>query len=203
MKEFIYQADSLSPNVCDNLVKLFEENKRDHYFGVVGDINENNNIINKSFKNTIDLNLDLENITRDNCWYDNIKILSSEIKVHIQKYFVFLKNNFNGLDFNLVYKQMHTKNFLLHKYIKNEGRFLYHNDFQLDTIENKYRIFNILWYLNDVDEGGETEFFGNYCIKPEKGKIVIFPSEWFFPHSGRVPLSNDKMIITAWLYVYF
>jgi len=58
-----------------------------------------------------------------------------------------------------------------------------------------------LWYLNDVECGGETEFFGNYTIKPEAGKLVFFPSEWFFPHSGKKPVSNNKYVIAGWLYI--
>ena len=64
----------------------------------------------------------------------------------------------------------------------------------------KYRLINFIWYLNDVEEGGETEFFGNYRIKPTQGKIVFFPSEWFYPHQGKTPLSNNKYILTGWLH---
>jgi hypothetical protein len=58
-----------------------------------------------------------------------------------------------------------------------------------------------MWYLNDVNEGGETLFFEKYSIKPQKGKIVIFPAEWFFQHKGKIPISNDKYIITGWIYI--
>jgi hypothetical protein len=57
-----------------------------------------------------------------------------------------------------------------------------------------------MWYLNDVEEGGETEFFGNYKIKPETGKFVLFPATWTYPHAALVPRSGDKYIITGWFY---
>jgi hypothetical protein len=60
-----------------------------------------------------------------------------------------------------------------------------------------------MWYLNDVHEGGETEFFGSYLIKAEIGKMIIFPSDWMFPHCGKTPISNDKYVLTGWLYVDF
>ena len=60
-----------------------------------------------------------------------------------------------------------------------------------------------IWYLNDVIEGGETEFFGNYKIKPEVGKLVLFPACWSFPHCGLMPISSNKYIITGWLYLSF
>ena len=90
--------------------------------------------------------------------------------------------------------------FMIQKYDKNVGKYTYHNDFHIDYILKSYRIITFLWYLNDVSEGGETEFWGNYKIKPEAGKLILFPATWTFPHTGKMPLSNDKYIITGWLY---
>ena len=91
-----------------------------------------------------------------------------------------------------------TNLFLIQKYIKNEGKYIYHHD---HTIEGEQqRIITFLWYLNDVNDGGETEFFGNYRIKPEKGKLILFPASWCFPHCGLMPKSSNKYIITGWIY---
>ena len=54
-----------------------------------------------------------------------------------------------------------------------------------------------MWYLNDVEIGGETDFI-NFKIKPTTGKLVIFPSTWTYPHCANIPISNDKYIITGW-----
>jgi hypothetical protein len=52
-----------------------------------------------------------------------------------------------------------------------------------------------------VNEGGETEFFnGRIKIKPEKGKLLLFPSTWTFMHKGNTPISSNKYIVTGWLY---
>jgi hypothetical protein len=54
-------------------------------------------------------------------------------------------------------------------------------------------------YMNDVEEGGETEFlYLGKRIKPEKGTIVIFPAGITHTHRGNPPLSGDKYIITGW-----
>jgi hypothetical protein len=90
---------------------------------------------------------------------------------------------------------------IVQKYLKNEGFYIYHNDFLCNYNLQRYRLFTFIFYLNDIIEGGETEFFqGKYRIKPEAGKMIIFPSTWTYPHCGKTPLSNDKYIITGWIY---
>ena len=54
-------------------------------------------------------------------------------------------------------------------------------------------------YLNDVDEGGETEFlYQSERVKAKKGKIVIFPAGFMHTHRGNPPISNEKYILTGW-----
>lgn len=60
--------------------------------------------------------------------------------------------------------------------------------------------FAYILYLNDVTEGGETEFlYYPRRIKPEKGKLLIFPAGFTHTHRGNAPLSNSKYILTGWL----
>jgi hypothetical protein len=57
-----------------------------------------------------------------------------------------------------------------------------------------------LYYLNDVEEGGETEFFyQGIKTKPKKGSLVIFPAGFTHTHKGNVPFSDDKYVVTSWL----
>ena len=60
------------------------------------------------------------------------------------------------------------------------------------------RFLSFLWYLNDVDEGGET-IFNNKVVTPQKGRLVIFPPMWIFPHMGVEPISNTKYIMSSYL----
>ena len=66
--------------------------------------------------------------------------------------------------------------------------------------DNLHRVIVYLWYLNDVYDGGETEIYNNILIKPEAGKLLIFPALWYYKHRGKMPLSNDKYVITGWFY---
>lgn len=54
-------------------------------------------------------------------------------------------------------------------------------------------------YLNDVTNGGETEFFHqDLKIKPEKGLTIIWPADWTFTHRGVPSPSQEKYIATGW-----
>ena len=62
---------------------------------------------------------------------------------------------------------------------------------------NRYLTF--MTYLNDVDDGGGTEFSDQkLTIKAEKGKTIIWPSDWMFTHRGIVSPTEHKYIITGW-----
>lgn len=72
--------------------------------------------------------------------------------------------------------------------------------YEADNIENSRRVFAYILYLNDVEEGGETEFlYLHKRIKPKAGTLVIFPAGFIHTHRGNPPLSNEKYILTGWL----
>lgn len=58
-------------------------------------------------------------------------------------------------------------------------------------------------YLNDVDDGGGTQFLHQeLTIKAEKGLTLIWPSEWNFTHRGVVSHTEEKYIVTGWFSTY-
>ena len=68
------------------------------------------------------------------------------------------------------------------------------------SFEPLHRLVLWMYYLNDVESGGETEFyFQKKAIRPQKGTVVIAPAGFTHTHRGNVPLSGDKYIITSWL----
>jgi len=53
-------------------------------------------------------------------------------------------------------------------------------------------------YLNDIEEGGETDFFyQNVKIKPKKGLTIIWPANWTHMHRGS-KTSESKHAVTGW-----
>lgn len=55
-------------------------------------------------------------------------------------------------------------------------------------------------YLNDIEEGGETEFqYQKRRIKPTQGTVVIFPAGMTHVHRGNMVLGDrNKYIVTGW-----
>ena len=90
------------------------------------------------------------------------------------------------------------ENLRIKRYLAEESdQFQPHFD-ALDYTCNRYLVF--LWYLNDVGEGGETEFCDlGLRISARAGRLLMFPPYWMFQHAGLPPRSNDKYIISTYL----
>jgi hypothetical protein len=62
------------------------------------------------------------------------------------------------------------------------------------------RLMLAILYLNDVEEGGETEFlYQSVRIKPKKGTLILCPGSFTHTHRGNPPLSGEKYIVTTWI----
>lgn len=91
----------------------------------------------------------------------------------------------------------------LQKYLANQGGYhhwhseIYPQDASADSL---HRVLLFQFYLNDVAEGGETEFFyQRRSIAPKAGRLVIAPAGFTHTHKGHVPRSGDKVIATSWV----
>jgi len=64
-----------------------------------------------------------------------------------------------------------------------------------------HRVFAFMTYLNDVEEGGTTDFHHyDLKIKPQRGKTLIWPAEWTHAHTGSVLNDGKKYIVTGWMH---
>ena len=78
------------------------------------------------------------------------------------------------------------------------GYHIWHHE--TDRRETSNRVLAWTVYLNDVAEGGETEYLYQHLrIKPTTGTFVIWPAGFTHTHRGNPPLSNDKYIMTGWI----
>lgn len=71
--------------------------------------------------------------------------------------------------------------------------------YEADAPERANRITSWGLYLNDVEEGGETEFLHQHVrCSATKGTLVIWPAGYTHPHRGNPPLSGVKYLLTGW-----
>jgi hypothetical protein len=91
-----------------------------------------------------------------------------------------------------------TDNLVMKRYRVGSGdNFQPHYDSHSEKC-NRYLVF--LWYLNDVAEGGETEFCDlGIRVQARAGRLLVFPPYWMFQHAGLPPRSNDKYIVSTYL----
>jgi hypothetical protein len=180
---------SISRELCGDIITLFEQS--DHHDGIT------TKGLNKNVKDTTELLIHPD----DPNWTKINKLLTKELLTNVEDYY-----NNTPILFNQDWSAFGTKSLFLdqvmqiQKYRAKVGKYQYHIDEVINCTNKVVRRITFIWYLNDVKEGGETEFFTKHNITPEAGKLVLFPACWTFPHTGKIPISNDKYIITGWLY---
>ena len=131
-----------------------------------------------------------------------IKQLNRVVKQH----FIGYGERYSHEEFNLLngvfncWPRTNYNIFQIQKYDKGVGGYpAWHidKDYQ-PPFHNREYVY--MFYLNDVEEGGETEFlYLNTKIKPVKGTLVFFPTNFPFVHRGNIPISDDKYIMTGWI----
>ena len=96
------------------------------------------------------------------------------------------------------YEAIRMKRYLNNNY----DRFDPHVDVMNQETSRRFLAFFI--YLNDVDEGGETEFLSpfwlNRTVKPKRGRLLMFPPMWPWVHAGRKPISGMKYLINSYCH---
>lgn len=86
------------------------------------------------------------------------------------------------------------------RYKANEGHFSKHVD--VGDYDSARRFLVAFYYLNDVEDGGETVFYFDkeIKVKPKAGRLIMFPPMWMYPHAGTMPISNNKYIVGTYLH---
>lgn len=190
--------DVIKKEVCKDIIEVFEKNKESHQNGVTaGGYNSN-------IKNTKEMYLRFgEPLFK----FDDI--IFEGLKNSRSKYINYLKELYSDYDYSDSRggwdEDLGDTGYQLQKYIKNEGRYKWHTDNSNSlSYITKYGIrkYAFIFYLNDVEEGGETGFIIDSIknTKPKAGRVLIFPTTDQYVHCGIMPKSNDKYMITGWLH---
>lgn len=80
------------------------------------------------------------------------------------------------------------------------GYHVWHDE-QTDLIHST-RCMVWMIYLNDDFDGGETEFlYQAKRVKPETGKLLLWPAGYTHAHRGGLVTAGTKYVITGWFYL--
>ena len=178
---FIFESPAaLSGEVCREMVRRFEACAPEHYAGRVG----HHASLDPSIKRSTDLVM-----SGKSHWKDLdaalFRSLASALDAVTRRY-----PFFGGRFKDVGYAMQRTA----------PGEF-YHWHIDGGSHDLSQRQLVAIWYLNDVEgPGGETEFrHQSVKVKPEEGKLVLFPPFWTHEHRGVLLERGVKYIATTWV----
>lgn len=179
---FIYEiAQALPRDVCREMIRRFEERADQQYPGRIGTQQSRE----ASIKKTTDLFIsahadwkDIDGVLRQS--------LGTALREVAREFPFFAVNRFKDIGYNL------------QRYLPGE---FYHWHVDSGPGEFMTRQLVALWYLNEVEgPGGETEFaLQQVKVRPEEGKLVLFPPFWTHIHRAVTVESGVKYIATTWV----
>ncbi len=184
-KDFIVVYRSLERELCTEVIELFNSDQN-KWRGKIGRKEDNS-----TYKEDTKSSWDLE-ILNDGEWKDLFQKIHPKIQACMADY----------LSRSPVLKSfpLQVTGYKIQMYPKNEGYFRWHADSLGRNARN--RVAAMVLYLNDVEQGGETEFFHQSLkIAPKAGNLLLFPAGWNYMHCGHTPESNDKYIISSFIKI--
>lgn len=184
MNHILFFDDALPPGACEEVINRFEKKSDQREITFL----ENH----RSFEEI--------NITKNPGWEDVQTGLLDVFQYALGRY----KEHFN-IDEKSWPETYGFEELRMKKYLPNgKDEFQFHVDVQSYATARRFLVY--FWYLNDVEEGGETVFQSNRNskpileVKPVKGRLIMFPPLWTHPHLGRKPISGPKYIIGGYLH---
>lgn len=182
---FIGVWDMENPALCDEIIDFFERNPSMHEIGAsyAG--------VDKAKKNSTDLIVSPKNLQDPS--YAVFRAYFLELHRFFLDYleqWPFLKPPLQEVDIGA---------FNIQRY--NVGGHFGALHTERDSPTSMHRALVWMTYLNDMVEGGSTAFphYG-LELKPERGKTVIWPTDWTHAHRGNVVTQGTKYIITGWMH---
>ena len=181
---FIGSQNIRNDDLCKQIINFFEENKILHGKGTIG------SGIDQSKKKTTDIGINPDDLKNDKfkC-FNNYMDELHKCFIDYQHQWPFMKS---------IIKDVDIGSFNVQKYSKGDHFSEVHAE--RGNPQHSERIFAWMTYLNDVDDGGKTNFthYG-IKIKPVIGKTLIWPAEWTHAHCGEILDNGEKYIITGWM----
>ena len=176
-----------TPGFCEMMIKKFEQEDRAVQPGMIGPRAEVDKTVRDSHNLEMHLLPDWEGVVEDvrKMLFSRLKTYLDEI--HVGKTRSLYQNGYDG-------------SYTMMRYDPGSVGYDWHNDFSYDNHPSRPGCRTVTWlfYLNECG-GGETEFLNGRKIKPETGKLVLFPSTWCMVHRGLPVHSGEKYLCVGWL----
>jgi hypothetical protein len=174
-------------SLCDGIIEFFEKNRTEQRSGKAGSKGKADPLI----KSSTDISIQPKDLEKE-----SHRVLSEYMEKLNECFLDYLEQwEFLKSFLNRVYIGM----FNIQKYDTGGHFNTLHSE--RTNISSLQRILVWMTYLNDMPNGGETEFpFFDLKITPEKGKTLIWPAEWTHAHRGTVVNEGPKFIITGWMH---
>ena len=177
---FIFEKrDALPLDICNEMIRRFEQHEDEQYEGRLGQQAGKDRSIKKS--------TDLV-VSGKPHWQDIDRELFRSLGVAIAEFreaYPFFKGPFKDSGYAIQ---------------RTSPAEHYHWHIDGGSHEFSQRQLVAVWYLNDVPgPGGETEFsYQNVMIRPEAGKLLLFPPFWTHEHRVVTLQQGVKYIATTW-----
>jgi len=179
--------DGYIPDIeCDKAIKYF---KKENDLNKTYDRLQSENIgLNYKNDKAITLNEDIDT------WFEEFKPLLVNFDIALRHY-----QDATGILSAYGIDQFKYTHLKIQKTLPTQGYHIWHVE-RVDYQNSLRRALVFTIYLNDVSEGGETEFLHQSIrVKPVKGRCVIWPASFPYVHRGNPPLQGEKYIMTSWM----
>ena len=178
---FIFEKPAaLAVDICQEMIRRFEASPDDQYAGRVGQTSQQESSIKQSTDLVISNKESWKDIDRE-----LFRSLGQAI-IEFRESYPFFKGSFKDSGYGM----QRT----------NAGEF-YHWHIDGGSHDFSQRQLVAIWYLNDVaGPGGSTDFsYQDIQVRPETGKLLLFPPFWTHEHRGAVLEQGSKYIATTWV----
>ena len=187
-KHFIYTTQAFTKEQCEYQIQRFEEDTTHQTV----DYSHHNNTQWKNYTSIY--------ITKHQHWWDIDKLYANTIDRLLPEYIKHCELVLDDCKPRPVMFKSNTYNdtgFKLRRYDPGDY-FHWHHDLT-NKDELGWRHVGCIFYLNDVAEGGETEFLDGTLIQPTQGTVLMFPSSWTYIHRGLPPVNSPKYAATTFI----
>jgi hypothetical protein len=133
----------------------------------------------------------------DREWKKTETILYKELLIKINEYKSHIINNNINEETNsillLLNNSLYIKDFIIQKYTPSSDSETKEENmtFKNNRSNNRYNVLSFVYYLNEPVKGGEIVFSNQTKIRPEIGKLLLFPENIHYFHKLYLPLPNS------------